>query len=47
MGDAANVGKVGWIDITVDDAEGLEIFMPQSLAGSRSVWTWAITLTST
>ena len=26
MGDAANVGKVGWIDITVDDAEGLRDF---------------------
>lgn len=26
MGDANNVGKIGWIDITVDDAEGLQDF---------------------
>ena len=26
MGDADNVGKVGWIDITVDDAIGLRDF---------------------
>ena len=26
MGDAANVGKIGWIDITVEDAVGLKDF---------------------
>jgi predicted enzyme related to lactoylglutathione lyase len=26
MGDMADVGKIGWIDITVDDAEGLKDF---------------------
>ena len=26
MGDTTDVGKIGWIDITVDDAEGLRDF---------------------